>query len=130
MLLLMYERGRGGLLPRICYTYPTMRKFRTVMPNLKEIQQCINHVTQLLSSADIGIFSPEIRSFRHIGKYRQKLHLDTFFLILLTFIASLQVVLIKMNAISIMFKSAKLTTRGLLKIKVPRSKGHMNQIIL
>ena len=37
----------------------------------------INHVVHPLSSADIIIFSPEIRKFYYIKKYRYGLHFDT-----------------------------------------------------
>ena len=44
----------------------------------------MNHVTDLLSSADISIFSPEITKFCYIKKYTYRLHFNTQFLILLT----------------------------------------------
>ena len=37
----------------------------------------MNHVTQLLSSADISIFSREISKFCYITKYRYRLYFDT-----------------------------------------------------
>ena len=49
-------------------------------------------------------------------KHRYRFHLDTYFLILLTFLASLRTVLI--NMIKILMMSAKMTTPGLLKIKI------------
>ena len=71
-------------------------------------------MTRLLILADIIIFSPKNNNFCYVRKYRQKLHVDTFFLILLTFITL--VVLIDVIAIWIM--SAELAIPGLLKIKV------------
>ena len=44
------------LLPKICYTYPTMMKLRKEIKKYvdsKEIQKYVNHVTQPLSSANI-----------------------------------------------------------------------------
>ena len=43
-------------------------------------------MTHLLSSADISIFSPEISKFCCINKYKDRLHFDAYFLILLTFL--------------------------------------------
>ena len=61
--------GGGGafwlLLPKIRHTYPTMMKLGTVIPYLRKMQKCINHVTHSSSSADISIFSPEISKFLH-----------------------------------------------------------------
>ena len=44
-----------------------------VIPHLKKIKKCANHVTQPLSSADIRIFI--------LGEYSGKLHLDVLFVI-------------------------------------------------
>ena len=76
----------------------------------------MNHVTHPLSSADISNFSPEIRKFCYIKKYMYTLHFDTKLLILLTFLESIKIVLIKKVAILVM--SAKMATPGLLKIKI------------
>ena len=62
--------GERLLLPKICHTYPAMIKLGTVIPYLKNIQKYINHVTHLLSSADISIFPPEISKFCCNKKYR------------------------------------------------------------
>ena len=70
----------GGLfcpLPKICHTYPAMMKLGSVIPYLRKIQKCINHVTHPLSSADISIFSPEISKFCYIKKYTYRLDFDT-----------------------------------------------------
>ena len=45
--------------------------------------------------ADISNFSLEISKFCYIKKYMYRLHFDTKFLILLTFVESLKIVLIK-----------------------------------
>ena len=66
-----------------------------------------------LSSADISIFLSEISNFYYIGKYRQKMHFDTYFPILLTLIEYLWAFLINMIAILVML--AKLATPGILK---------------
>ena len=76
----------------------------------------MNHVTHPLSSADMSNFSPEISKFCYIKKYMYRLHFDTKFLILLTFLESSKIVLIKKNKILMM--SAKMATPGLHKIKV------------
>ena len=75
-------------LPKICHTYPTMMKLGTVIPYLKKFQKYMNHMTNLLGSADISIFLPEIIKFCYIKKYRYRFHLDKQFLTLLTFLES------------------------------------------
>ena len=55
----------------------------------------MNDVTHSLTSADISNFSMEIRKFRHIKKYMYRLHFDKKLLIILTFLESLKIVLIK-----------------------------------
>ena len=57
----------------------------------------MNHVTHPLSFAGTRIFSLEIRKFFYIKKYMYRLHFDTEFLILLTFLEFLKIVLIKMS---------------------------------
>ena len=69
-----------------------------------------------MSSADIKLFSPEFSKFCYIKKCRYRLHFDTQFLILLTFIEFLKIVLT--NMITILMMAAKMATPGLLKIKV------------
>ena len=81
----------------------------------------MDHVTHLLSSADISIFSSEISKFCYIRKYRYRLHFRTYFLILLTFFESLKVFLI--NMVTILMMSSKLATPGLLTIEIFQSKG-------
>ena len=71
-------------IPKICHTYSTIMKLGTVIPYIKKA----NHVAQLLSSADISIFSPEISKFCYIKKYSYKLCFHTKLLILLTFFES------------------------------------------
>ena len=48
----------------------------------------MNHVTHPLSFADTSIFLLEISKFCYIKKYRYRFHLDTQFLIPLTFLDS------------------------------------------
>ena len=81
----------------------------------------MNYVTHPLSSADISILLPEISKFCYIKKYRYRFHLDTLFLILLTFLESLRIALTSMVTILIM--TAKMPS-GLLKIKVFLKKDH------
>ena len=76
----------------------------------------MNHVTHPMSPADISNFSPEIRKFCYIKKYMYRLHFDTKFSILLTFLESLKIVLIKI--VTILMMSAKMGTLCLLKITV------------
>ena len=58
------------------FYYPTMMKLGTVIPYPKKIKKIMNHVTRVLSSADISIFSPEISKFCYIKKCRHKLYFD------------------------------------------------------
>ena len=76
-------------LPKICHRYPTIMKLGNAISYLKKIKKIYDHVTHTLSSADICIFSLEISKFCYIKKYRHRLHFDTEFLILLTFLESL-----------------------------------------
>ena len=76
----------------------------------------MNHVTRSLSSNDISIFSPEISKFCYMKKYRYRLHIDTSFVVLLTYFESLKISL--MNMVAILMMSAKIATLGLLKITV------------
>ena len=81
----------------------------------------MNHLTHPLSSADIIIFSPEIRKFYYIKKCKYKLHFDIF-LIVLTFFHSLKMILI--NMVIILMMSTKKATLALLEIKVFWNKGY------
>ena len=76
----------------------------------------MNHVTHPLSSAVISNFSPEIIKFCSIKKYIHRLHLDTKFLILLTFLESLKIASIR--KVKTLMMSAKMATPDLLKIKL------------
>ena len=76
----------------------------------------MNHVTHSMSPADISNFSPEIRKFCYIKKCRYRLNFDTKFLIILAFLESLRIVLIK--KVTSLMMSAKMATPGLLKITV------------
>ena len=76
----------------------------------------MNHLTHPLRSADISIFLREISKLCYIKKYRYRFHLDTWFLIILTFLESLRIVLI--NIVKVLMMSAKMATPGLLKIKI------------
>ena len=96
---------------QIYYTYPTMMKLGTAIPYLKKIR-----VTHPLSSAKTSNFSPEISKFYYIKKYMYRLHFDIKLLILLTFLESIKIVLIKKVAILVM--PAKTANPGLLKIKI------------
>ena len=108
--------------PKICLTYPTMMKLGTVIPYLKKIQKIYESRDTPLSSADISIFSMEISKDCYIKKCRYRLHFDTEFLTLLTFLESSKVALI--NMVTILMMSAKRATLGLLKMKVFWNKGY------
>ena len=82
----------------------------------------MNHVTHPLRSADISNFSPEISKLCYIKKYMYRLHFDTKFLIILAFLESLRIVLIK--KVTGLMMSAKMATPGLLKITVFWNKGY------
>ena len=72
----------------------------------------MNHVAHPLSS----IILPEISKFCFIKKYRYRLHIDTYFLILLTYLSLLNISLI--NIVAILVMSAKMATLGIFKIKL------------
>ena len=73
----------------------------------------MNHVTH---PAGISNFSPEISKVFYIKKYMYRLHFDTKFLVLCTFLESLRTVLIKKFKILIM--SAKMNAQGILKTTI------------
>ena len=103
------ERGGGKKDPltKICHRYPTMMNLGTVIPYLKMTQK-------------IYEFSPEISKFCYVKKYMYRLHFDTEFLILLTFLESLNIILkiILIKKVTILMMSAKMAAPGLLKEKV------------
>ena len=82
----------------------------------------MNQETHPLSSADISNFSPQINKFSYIKKCMYGLHFDAKFLILLTFLESLKISLIK--KVIILMMSAKMATPALLKIKLFWNKGY------
>ena len=73
---------------------------------LKRSKKYMNHVTHLMSPADISSFSREISKFCYIKKYMYRLYFDAKFLILLTFLKSLKMFLIK--KVTIVMISAKM----------------------
>ena len=82
----------------------------------------INHITHLLISADISIFSPEISKFGYVKKYRYRLGFVPLFLILLTFLESLIIGLI--NMVTNLMMSTKMSTPNLFKIKIFWNKSY------
>ena len=76
----------------------------------------MNHVIHPLSSADISNFSPKISKFCYIKKYMYRLHFDTKFLNILTFLESVKIALVK--KVTILVLPAKMATPGILKIKI------------
>ena len=103
-------------LHKICHTYPTMMKLGTVIPYLQKIEK-------IYKSSDTH---PELYWHQHFftgnqqillhEEYRYRLHFDTWFLVLLTFLESLKIFLI--NMVVILITSAKIATPGLLEITV------------
>ena len=73
-------------------------------------------MTSPVNSADTSIFSPEISKFCYIKKNKHKLHFDTNFLIILTFIESSKIILT--NMVITLMMSVKMATPGYCKIKV------------
>ena len=61
-----FSQTRGGR--------PIMMKLDIVIPYQNKIQKIYKHVINLLSSADIIIFSLEISNFCYIKKYTYRLH--------------------------------------------------------
>ena len=57
-----------------------MMKLGTITDHQKNIQKCINHVAQHLSSTGISNFVPKTNNSCYIENYRQKLHFYTFLL--------------------------------------------------
>ena len=76
----------------------------------------MNYVTHPVSPAGIINFSPEIIKVFYIKKYMYRLHFDTKYLVLWTFIESLKIVLIK--KVKILIMSAKMTAQGILKTMI------------
>ena len=107
-----------SLLSHISYNGETWHSY--TLP--KEYSKNIFITWDPLSPADISFFSLEISKFCYIKKYRYRLHFDTWFLTLLTFLESLKIVLI--NLVTILMMSAKVVSLGLLKINVFWNKGY------
>ena len=82
--------SKKASLPKICHTYPTMMKLDTVIPYLKRSKNIYESRHTPLGSAGISNFSPEIKFF-YIKKYMYKLHFNTLFLTLVTFLGFLKV---------------------------------------
>ena len=57
------RNGGRHPLPKLCHTYTTKMRLGTVIPFLKKTQKYLNHVTHLLSSANISIFHRKSASF-------------------------------------------------------------------
>ena len=79
-------------------------------------------MTHSLGSADISIFLLEISKFCYIKKSTHRLDFDTKFQFFLTFLESLVIVL--RNMVTILMMSAKITSPGLLKIRVSWNNGY------
>ena len=118
--------GGGGLfrspLLKIRHKNPTMMKLGTVIPYLRKIQKMYKSRGAPLKFCSHKHFSPEITKFCYIKKSTHRLDFDTWFLLFLTFLESLVIVLI--NMVIILMMSAKITTPGLLKIRVFWNNGY------
>ena len=112
----MGEGGKKAPLPKICHRYPAMMKLGTVIPYLKKIQKIYESRDAAPEFCLHQHFSLEISKFCYIKKYRNRLHFDTEFLSLLTFLESLNIFLI--NLLIILMMSAKMVTPGLVEIRV------------
>ena len=108
--------GKKAALLKICHTYPTMMKIGTVISYLIKIQKICESCNTALEFCWHQHSSPGISKFCYIKKYRYRLQFDTWFLILLTFLESINIVLI--NMVTILMMSVKMANPGLLKIKV------------
>ena len=109
-------------LSKICHLYLAMMKLGTVIPYLKKIQKIYESRDTPLDFCWHQHFLTEISKFCYTKKYRYRLHFDTWFLILLTFLGSLKIVIT--NMVTILMMSAKKATPGLLKIKVFWNEGY------
>ena len=113
MGLFMSGGSKKAPFPKICLTYPTMMKLAVIL-YLKQIQKSYKHVTHLLSSAGITIFSPEMNHFV-ISRYTDINCILQMIPNSFNFFLSLKVVLI--NIVAFMM-SAKLATLGLFKMRL------------
>ena len=110
-MLTIERRGLGGkntLHPQNLSHILQWRKLAQLYLTWRRSKKYINHVTHLLSSASISIFSLQISNFHYIRKYRYTSNFNTWFLILFTFLESLKVFFINMFAV--LTTSAKMAT--------------------
>ena len=70
---------------------PQWRSLAQLYLTWRRSKKYINHVTHLLSSASISIFSLEISNFHYTRKHRYTPNFNTWFLILFTFLRLLKV---------------------------------------
>ena len=94
----------------------------TFIPYLYKIQKIYKSCDTPYSSASISIFSSKISKCWYIKKYKYRLFFDTQFLILLTFLKSFRITLIKI--VINLVKLAKVVTLGLLKIEIVWNKEY------
>ena len=106
-------------LPKICHTYPKMMKLGTVIPYLRKVPKKIWitwHIPWVLLTSDF--FHRRSANF----VISRNTDIDTKFLILLTFLESLKIFLIKKSYNLMM--SAKIASPSLLKITVFWNKSY------
>ena len=103
-------------LPKICHTYPTMMKLGTIIPYLKRIREIYGSRETCLEFCWHQQFFNGNQQILLYQEIMYRLHFETKLLILLTFLESMKIILIKKVAILVM--SAKMATPGLLKIKI------------
>ena len=92
-----WVEDKDAALPKIYHNDETWHSYTLPKKDPKNPKKYMNRVTHPLSSAGTRIFSLEIRKFFYIKKYMYRLHFDTEFLILLTFLEFLKIALIKMS---------------------------------
>ena len=89
----MLAIARGGWeakipsIPKTCHTSYNEESWHSYTLLEEDPKKYINHVTHLLSSASISIFSLEISNIHYIRKYRYISNFNTWFLILFTFLS-------------------------------------------
>ena len=114
--------GKKPPLPKMCHAYLTMMKLGSyTLPKTdpKNIWITWDIPWVLVTS---GILHQKSANFAISRKYMYRLHFDTKFLVLLTFLESLKIVLIR--KVTIFMISAKMATPGLLKITIFWNKGY------
>ena len=96
------QKGAPSHLPKISHTSYNDETWHSCTLPKEYLKKHINHFAQRLSSADISIFPPEIKNFCYIKKYRYRLHVNVFKVLV--------------NMVTILMMSPKVATLAPLKI--------------